>query len=373
MSASDTTTHVVVALKPDRPVPLRWAPLRYGVLFGGVLLAGSLAVAGMNYWLDPLNFSSRFQSRVAGVFEQGQNYAVYDPNMDFRGLRREHINRMSATPDVVIFAGSRFELATKNLFPNRSFYNAFVHSDYFEDLLAVTELLRANNRLPKTLVLSVRFATFLPLAERETEEWKMFWPEYRAMADRLGVGKMSFVENFPWRHWSQLLSIESLKHRFQFGASKGSAPGPTSADQLPDLDVIHADGSLTFSVEHQGTFSPESSRADATERASKVAKKTKWPMDRARIEALAPLLAFLRDQGTNVAIAITPHHPAYWAGNRQRSLRTHAASDRNRSAADSQSERRRAGREFRSRQGRLHGVVLPRLHSSGRGLPESRL
>ena len=314
MSASDATTHVVAAPKPDRRMPFRWGAFSYATLFGSVLLAGSLIVAGMNYWLDPLNFNRSFQSRVAGVFEQGQNYAVYDPNLDFRGLRREHIKGMSATPDVMIFAGSRFELATKKLFPNRSFYNAFAHNDYFEDLLAITELLLANNRLPKSLVLGVRFATFLPLADRETEEWKMFSPEYRAMADRLGIEKISFAQSFPWRHWSQLLSIESLKHRFQFGASKGTAPGPTASDQLPDRDVLHADGSLAFSVEHQGTFSPESARADATQRATKVAKKTNWPVDAARVAALAPLLAFLRDQGTHVTIAITPHHPAYWAG-----------------------------------------------------------
>jgi hypothetical protein len=314
MSVSDTTMHAGADAISGSRIPSRLAPMRYVALFVGVILAGSLAVAAMNYWLDPLSFNSRFQSHVAGDFEGGRNYAVYDPNLDFRGLRREHIRRMSATPDVVVFAGSRFELATKNLFPHRSFYNAFVHSDYFEDLLAITELLHANNRLPKSLVLSVRFATFLPVAERETEEWKMFWPEYRAMADRLGIEKVPFTDNFPWRHWSQLLSIEALKHRFHLQAAKGLAPGATSADRLSDFDVLRADGSLAFSDQHQGTFTGESSRDDAVKRASKVAKKTNWPMDRARIAALAPLLAFVRQQGTRTAIAITPHHPAYWAG-----------------------------------------------------------
>lgn len=80
------------------------------------------------------------------------------------------------------------------------------------------------------------------------------------------------------------------------------------------MDVLHADGSLAFSGEHQGTFSPESARKDATEQARKVAKRIDWPIDHSRMAALASLLAFLQQQGTHVAIAITPHHPAYWAG-----------------------------------------------------------
>lgn len=106
---------------------------------------------------------------------------------------------MRATPDVIAFAGSRFELATKELFHGRTFYNAFVHNDYFEDLLAIAELLRANGRLPRTLIISVRFLSFVPPAQRETEEWKMFWPEYRAMAERLGIEKVPLAENLPWR------------------------------------------------------------------------------------------------------------------------------------------------------------------------------
>jgi hypothetical protein len=239
MSASNPPVITAAARKHDFRILPRWTPLRYAGLFAGVLLLGSAAIVSMNFWLDPLNFDARFQNQVAREFEQGGNHAVYDLNVDFRGLRREHIRQMKITPDVVIFAGSRFELASRNLFPNRSFYNAFGHSDYFEDLLAITELLRANDRLPKNLVLSVRFATFLPLAERKTDEWKMFWPEYRAMADRLGVDKVSFADNFPWRHWTQLLSIEALKHRLQLAASKKPAPGPTSADRLPDMALLN--------------------------------------------------------------------------------------------------------------------------------------
>jgi hypothetical protein len=288
--------------------------LRYASVFGGVLLAGLLATGVANRWLDPLNFNPSFQRKVAAQLQSGSNYALRDPNLDFRGLRREHIRLMPATPDVIIFAGSRFELATKDLFPGRAFYNGFVHSDYVEDLLAFVDLLQANNRLPRTLVLSVRFATFLPVDARDTEEWKMFWPEYRAMADRLGLEKVPLMDNLPWRHWIQLVSLDALKRQAEAHLAPGPVPGPTGAASLAGLDVLRADGSLGFSMKHQGTFTAESSRADATTRAAKVAKKATWPIDPQRVAILGTLLKYLREQNVQVAIAITPHHPAYWAG-----------------------------------------------------------
>ena len=220
---------------------------------------------------------------------------------------------MKQTPDVIAFAGSRFELARADLFPGQTYYNAFVHSDYMEDLLAFTELLYANGRLPKTLVLSIRFATFLPLDARQNgDEWKMFWPEYRSMANRLGIQPMSLADNLPIDHWRQMFSVTLAKRHLSLSMASKEQPGPTRELSHPKFDVIRTDGSLVFSAAHQGTFAAESSRAEALDRAKKVTGKKRWPIDSERVAMLAPLLTFLRNQGVNVAIAITPHHPAYW-------------------------------------------------------------
>src|SRR5256885_5562948 len=139
-----------------------------------VVGAGVLLIAGANYFLDPLHFSASGQRHVAAVLLSGKNYAVFDANMDFRGLRREAIAQMTRTPDVIVFGGSRFELATPDLFPGKSFYNGFVHNDVFEDLVAFSGLLYEHKRLPKNLVLTVRYKTFLPidpvLRETRSEE-----------------------------------------------------------------------------------------------------------------------------------------------------------------------------------------------------------
>jgi hypothetical protein len=44
----------------------------------------------------------------------------------------------------------------------------------------------AANRLPRTMVLSIRYQTFMPHDRRNSDMWKAFTPEARGMADRLG-------------------------------------------------------------------------------------------------------------------------------------------------------------------------------------------
>jgi hypothetical protein len=293
----------------------RWAskPVRSHVaLFAGVATATAFAIAAANWCLDPLTFSASGQSVVASQLRQGLNVQVRDPNLDFRGLRRQRVRQMERTPDIIAFAGSRFELASAALFPGRSYLNAFVHNDFIEDMFAFTQLLDANGRLPRTLILSVRFATFLPLSARQDEEWKMFWPEYRAMADKLGIPKVALIDNLPFNHATQLFSVPLLERQLALRLNSDEAPGVTSAASHPKFDVIRSDGSLVFSAAHQGSFTPESARASAIGSAKKVANKANWPVDAERVAMLAPLLKHLRDKGVQVAVAITPHHPAFW-------------------------------------------------------------
>ncbi|HEV7877266.1 hypothetical protein [Bradyrhizobium sp.] len=309
-----TTVNTATSILPGRKAS-RWAfrlVWRHIGLFASVAAGTAFAIAAANSYLDPLNFSASGQSVVASQLHQGLNVQVRDPNLDFRGLRREQVRQMDRTPDIIAFAGSRFELASAALFPGQSYFNAFVHSDFIEDLIAFTGLLEANGRLPKTLILSVRFATFLPLSARKDEEWKMFWPEYRAMADKLGISTIPLTDNLPFSHTSQMFSVSLLKRQLAFRFTSDEAPGTTHAASHPKFDVIRSDGSLAFSAAHQGSFTPESARALAIASAKKVANTANWPVDAERVAMLAPLLKYLRDKGVQVAIAITPHHPAYW-------------------------------------------------------------
>jgi hypothetical protein len=144
----------------------------------GILMSGLVAA---NYRLAALSYSADAQAGVAEVLASGGNYAVFDLNLDMRGLRRQHIARLEATPEVVVLGASHWQEAHADLLPGRRFYNAHVHRDYYEDLLAVVEMLVRHDRLPKTLIMSIRDMTFAPVERRTDTLWLTALPDYRAM------------------------------------------------------------------------------------------------------------------------------------------------------------------------------------------------
>ncbi|HEY0481581.1 MAG TPA: hypothetical protein VGD37_28890 [Kofleriaceae bacterium] len=297
--------------------------LRYLIILVGTGLA---AIAIANYLLDPLHFRRSVLREIAAAHQSGKNYAVYQANLDYRALRREAVALMTKTPQIIVFGGSRFELARADMFPGKTFYNAFVHNDVYEDALAFAGLLYEHQRLPKNLILTARFKTFLPIDPelRETEEFKNFWSEYRAMADRLGLAKEPLWNVLPVGYWSNLFSISNIRRQLSYHL-KGRHEGPVDADSMDDMDVLHADGSMAFSKEHsaswgdlllsRGVKNMVSTAAtvaeDAELRAAKMSERSEWPIDPERIEGFGKLLAFLAQQGTHVTIAMTPFHPAY--------------------------------------------------------------
>jgi hypothetical protein len=283
----------------------------FWILGGGLALLALLGLS--NYLLNPLTFQSGALNEVARVLDSGSNFAIDDPNIDFRGLRREQLRVMKTAPDVVIFAGSRFEVASAATFPGQRFFNAFGHNDYFEDLLAITALLEETGKLPKTLVLSVRHLTFKPIAQRETDEWRRFAGEYRRMAAKLGLPAAPLQATFALDHYLSLFSIEFLQHGLRHATLKASLPyGPTTQSVAEDRDILHADGSLAFSKQHLGSFSPEAARAESLSRAKGLAPRKATVPSEQDASAFLALLNYLKSKGVQVAIAVTPHHPTFW-------------------------------------------------------------
>ena len=154
--ANATVSDPLAAPGRARPGPIRGSrlkaagePLPYLLLTA--LLAALLmaALAAANWHLAPLSYSAAAQARAADALAAGTPYAVFDLNLETRGLRRAQIARLPHRPEVVVLGASHWQEAHADLLPGRSFYNAHVHRDYHEDLLAVVEMLLRHDRLPK--------------------------------------------------------------------------------------------------------------------------------------------------------------------------------------------------------------------------------
>ncbi len=284
---------------------------KYLILFFGGLATFFGAVAVANYNFNPLMYSSSSNRKVASYLSQGLNYQIFDPNLDWRLLRREQISQMNKTPDVIVFGGSRWQEATSNLVKGKSFYNATIHNDYFEDMLAFSKILLDAKRLPKTLMLSIRFDTFTPIEKRSSDLWLTFLPEAQSMAKQLDIVTPSW-KRFNSEYWTSLFSIEALKQQIEFRLNTSLRPGLTQNLMSEELDLIRSDGGLVWSEKHQKLFTFDSALNDAKNQFDKD-KVKRLEFDPIAVAGLGKLIDFLHSQGVRVVLAQTPFYPTYYS------------------------------------------------------------
>jgi len=281
-----------------------------GILFVTVLVVMAAIVAG-NWRLTPMQFSQARREAVADAFASGENYANWDLNIDIRGMRRAHIPLLEETPELIIQGASHWQEASADLIPGVSYYNAHVHRDYYEDLLAVAELLIRHDRVPQTLVLTIRDQTFLPVDRRTDSLWRYIGPEYHDMAARLGLASHSWVDIFPFADYVGLTSLIALREKAVQYFTAPMRPGPTKESKLQTLDVLMPDGSIRWSHDHDAIFTPEWSRAHALENAA-ARKDAPIVIDPNGVKAIDSLVGLLTEMGVDVVLAHPPFNPIFY-------------------------------------------------------------
>jgi hypothetical protein len=279
-----------------------------------ILAAMVLAlIAFANLRLNPLIYDSDAKVAAGAALASGRHLALFDVNVDMRGVRREQIKRLTAAPDVVIFGGSHWQEALPSVLPGRQLLNLHVHRDYVDDALGLVELLAANDRLPRMLILSARDLIFQPAADRPDHQWLNFHPEYSAMAKRLGFEPRPW----PWRDGLrvavQQLSVAGLWSQTGRMLGASERPGAAATMQFATLDVIAADGAVRWSPWRQKLFTPEYAHSEVRR---ELAQKLRMGliMDPAAVEALDLLLGFLKSKNVKVVLAHPPFHPRFHAG-----------------------------------------------------------
>ena len=290
-----------------------WRIWIYAALFAVVTAAIVGSVALTNYLLNPLRFSGSAMGDVASVLHGGRNYLIYDGNLDWRAFRREYVRRMPAVPDIAVFGGSRWQEATSALVPGSKFANVFVHSDYYEDMLAIAEVMYAADRLPKTMILSIRYQTFMPNDKRNSDMWKAFTPEARRMSDRLGVSlPSSWLASYDTTRLLNLVSVDAAAAVIQRALQSPVKPGPTDLKRHPTMEIIDKDGAIRFSQAHEDLDPPAAALKRSLNSAASD-RSRRLEMDPSMVAGLRRLIAFLKEHGVNVILAQTPYHPGYFA------------------------------------------------------------
>ena len=289
----------------------RQGAMRYLSVFGLVAAIGVTALYQLNGRFAQELYDKAYSHKIAEAFDNGDNFGVFDLNIDIRNLRDAHLKRLDETPDVVLLGASHWQEADVDLVTDRTMYNAHIHRDYYEDPLAMIEMLERHDRLPDTLILTIRDNQFTPVAQRTDFLWLPGIPYYRRMAKQLGIKAHHPVEVAPVDTWRNRLNLDILHTNVKRWLEADVKPGPTTAEKLPTLDILLPGGSIVWSEEHDRFFTQERMRKESLDFAA--SKRNNPPqIDPRGVEHIDRLLTYLDDKGVRVYLAHPPFNPVYW-------------------------------------------------------------
>jgi hypothetical protein len=274
-------------------------------------LVGIAAVWTANRVFAPEMYDDRGMNAAVKALSAGQNYAVFDLNLNIRQLRDKTFAEMKETPEVIVLGASHYQEAHAGVVRSRKMYNAHIHRDYWEDLLGMIGILVRHDKLPKQLIISIRDKQFTPLEDRTDFLWEPGIPFYREMADKLGVPKQSYWKTLPWQRVRERLSLHMLFTNVTRWYNAPAKPYPTSENQLNTLDLLLPDGSIVWSREHLALFTAERTERMSLDFAQQ--SKAKPPkIDPKGVASFRTALAFLKEKGVEVYFVHPPFNPTFY-------------------------------------------------------------
>jgi hypothetical protein len=298
----------VVAIAPASHT--RATPRSYALICLVLTMLGVGAVWKGNQLYGPEMYGDGMVP-AAMAASQGFNFAVFDLNLNIRRLRDETVQRLQATPDVVLLGASHWQEAHAGLVKGLKMYNAHVHRDFWEDPLGVVEIFAKYDRLPKRMIIAIRDNQFMPVAKRPDYLWEPGIPYYRDFADRVGLEKESYWATLPYNRVRALFSLSMLFDNFSRWYNASERPHMTRERDFEALDVLLPDGSIVWSRKHRDIFTHERAKREAL---TFAALKREHPpvIDPKGIEAFNALLTYLKSQGVKVYLVHPPFNPTYW-------------------------------------------------------------
>ncbi|MEL6783826.1 MAG: hypothetical protein AAFO61_05305 [Pseudomonadota bacterium] len=289
----------------------RRGALRYLATFAGLAVAGLTALYTLNGVFAPEYYQRAYSEKIADAFDNNSNFGVFDLNIDIRNLRDAHIAKLDKTPDVVLLGASHWQEADVGLVTDRTMYNAHIHRDYYEDPLAMIEMFERHNKLPDTMILTIRDNQFTPVAKRTDFLWLPGIPYYRRMAKKLGLKAHHPVTVAPVDTWRNRLSLDILHTNVKRWLEAPVKPGPTNVNKSPTLDLLLPGGSIIWSEEHDNIFTKERMMKESLDFAAFKAVNPP-EIDPKGVKAIDTLLRHLHKKGVRVYLAHPPYNPVFW-------------------------------------------------------------
>ena len=309
MKTSETARSVDTARPTEQRAGDR--PAAYMLSVMALALVGVLAIFIANREFAPEMYWPKTERMIGRTLADGKNYAVFDLNVNIREIRNAQIEHLRSRPDTVLLGASHWQEAHSDLLPDNKLLNIHVHRDYYEDLLAMTEILLRHNKLPRRMVVSIRDNIFTPVEQRRDHLWLPGAPYCRDMAERLGIESHSRWLTLPTKRLRELVSVQMLFNNMTRWYNADEHPQPSSERYFKALDTLLPGGSIVWSREHRTLFTAERATRLALA-AANAAQHSPPVIDPIGIKMVDALLEFLNKAGVEVVLVHPPFNPTFF-------------------------------------------------------------
>ncbi|MEL7470036.1 MAG: hypothetical protein AAFN27_16400 [Pseudomonadota bacterium] len=304
------TKDILPDLDVEDAVP-RSTPVSYLFILFATLMIGVVGVRSLNSYFAPLLYDDRHVWSVGETLSEGRSYLTYDLNIETRGLRRESIRNLPTRPEFVVMGASHWQEAHGAIAPGVDFYNAHVHRDYYEDIVAVASWFYQFDKMPEKLMISIRDNQFAPVEDRTDFLWVPILPDYRQAAPIFGLEAHQAYANGLTPRMRQAVSLPLLWDNVERFLNSPVLPQVSSEFRHDTLDVLLPDGGIYWSEKHRRKFTDERTYRESIALAeAKIASPP--TIDPAGLEALDRVLAFMIDHGVEVSLTHPPFNPIVW-------------------------------------------------------------
>lgn len=268
-----------------------------------LLLPFFVLISSVNFYVDPARlFHAGYEAKMSEIMLSGKNVKGIS-NYNDRILQIEYIKRQRIIPDTVVIGGSKAMMISnktlESIFGPGKCFNHGMSQATLYDYTGVIDCYKRRGQLPENILFSVDPHILSPVYKNEM--YKPF-EEYNNNK-RIYFFQKNSMELFSFSYFqSSLISYLSGER----------ATNPEATTKASDLTMAIklADGRRSYS-RRVLAVKKEQSNAMALKSAKNIVMSSSniRELDQIKIEKFKEMIAFLKNNGVNIAFYLPPYHP----------------------------------------------------------------
>ncbi|TPN87886.1 hypothetical protein [Aquimarina algicola] len=263
-----------------------------------------IALVSVNYFGDAAHiFDSKYEKKMVSIIEKKKNITNIS-NYDERVFQKELITTLNYNPDIIILGSSRTMMINSEYFPNKILYNNSVSGASIEDILAIYEINKVNNKNPKKIIIGID--PWLFNENNGQIRWKsieQYYKKFHGDSDKIDLDIAKYKELISFSYFQE--SLLNL-----IGSITGSNELKETTKKYNDNATKLLDGSLVYGKDYRERDKDEVDRKAKSYVLGKIYSIEGFSSISSKIwEEFDKLIKDIRQNNIEVEFYVFPYHP----------------------------------------------------------------